>query len=192
MTPALKAPSSRPLPQRRWLNLLVTVASVLGCLLMLPVRLPGIELLGIGPHWLLIWVVAWSVKRSPWKGALAGLALGLLQDAMTASYPSHAFGLVIVGILTARLQKQRYIQEDIVSVALIVFGMAVLTETVLALQISLDRLVTEESLYPPLGEIWLYHQRVALSSAILSSLWAPALYYPLNRWWEHYVPEDLA
>ena len=78
------------------------------------------------------------------------------------------------------------------SVALIVFGMAVLTETVLALQISLDRLVTEESLYPPLGEIWLYHQRVALSSAILSSLWAPALYYPLNRWWEHYVPEDLA
>ncbi|NET35127.1 MAG: rod shape-determining protein MreD, partial [Cyanothece sp. SIO1E1] len=35
-----------------------------------------------------------------------------------------------------------------------------------------------------LAYIWVYHQRVALSSAILSSLWAPAIYYPLKRWWE--------
>jgi hypothetical protein len=35
-----------------------------------------------------------------------------------------------------------------------------------------------------IGEIWSNHQRIALSSAILSSLWAPAVYYPLNRWWE--------
>jgi len=43
------------------------------------------------------------------------------------------------GILTARLQKQRYIQEDFISVALIVFGMAVLAETVTALQFSFWR-----------------------------------------------------
>ena len=79
------------------------------------------ELLGVGPHWLLIWVVAWSVKRTMWQGALAGLVLGLLQDAMTAPHPTHTLSLIVVGVLTARLQKQRYLQEDIISVALIVF-----------------------------------------------------------------------
>jgi cell shape-determining protein MreD len=30
----------------------------------------------------------------------------------------------------------------------------------------------------------LRYQQVALASAILSSLWMPVLYYPLNCWWE--------
>ncbi|MGF1569751.1 MAG: rod shape-determining protein MreD [Nodosilinea sp.] len=178
-----------PVPQPWVINSLVTAASVLVCLLLLPSRVPGMELLGVSPHWLLIWVVAWSIKRSVWEGAVAGLVLGLLQDAMTASQPTHTLGLIVVGVLTARLNKQRYLQEDIVSVALIVFAMAVIAETVLALQISFDQMVSTDSLYPPLGKIWLYHQRVALSSAILSSLWAPALYYPLNRWWDKYSTE---
>lgn len=172
-----------------FLNAAVTVASVLVCLMLLPSRIPGMELLGVGPHWLLIWVVTWSVKRAAWQGAVAGLVLGLLQDAMTSPQPTHTLSLIVVGVLTARLQKQRYLQEDIVSVALIVFAMAVIAETVLALQISLDQLLTEDSLYPSLAKIWLYHQRVALSSAILSSLWAPAIYYPLNRWWDRHSPE---
>ncbi|PSN20221.1 rod shape-determining protein MreD [filamentous cyanobacterium CCP5] len=190
MTSVLSSPK-KSLVLRRWQNAGVTVLTVLVCLLLLPVRLPGMNLLGIGPDWLLIWVVAWSVKRAPWEGAIAGLCLGLLQDAMTTAIPTHTLGLMVAGVLTARLQKQRYIQEDIVSVALIVFGVAVLSETIMALQISLHWLLIDGSLYPPLGEIWPYHQRIALSSAILSSLWAPALYYPLNRWWERQVPEDL-
>lgn len=162
---------------RQGLNCTVTAASVFLCLLILPTRLPGMELLGIAPNWLLIWVVAWSVKRTPIQGAIAGLALGLIQDGMTAPDPSHAVSLAIVGILTARIQKQRYIQEDFISVALIVFGMAVLAETVSAIQFSL---IGDNQLV----DIWVYHQRIALSSAILSSLWAPVVYYPLNRWWE--------
>lgn len=186
MTPITRT-SSLPLWRQPWaVNSIVTAASVLVCLLLLPSRIPGMELLGVAPHWLLIWVVAWSVKRTQWQGAVAGLVLGLLQDAMTFPHPTHTLGLVVVGVLTARLQKQRYLQEDIVSVALIVFAMAVIAETVLALQISLNQLLLADSLYPPLGKIWLYHQRIALSSAILSSLWAPALYYPLNRWWDRY------
>ncbi|MGQ4646013.1 rod shape-determining protein MreD [Lyngbya aestuarii] len=162
---------------RQIINCLVTLCSVFICLMVLPVRLQGMELLGIAPNWLLIWVVAWSVKRTAFQGALAGLALGMIQDGMTAPYPSHVLSLAVVGILTARIQKQRYIQEDFISVALIVFGMAVVGETVTAIQYSLmgDR---------NLAEIWADHQRIALSSAILSSLWAPVVYYPLNRWWE--------
>lgn len=162
---------------RQLINWIVTVGSVILCLVVLPARLPGMELLGIGPNWLLIWVVAWSLKRTALQGALAGLALGLIQDGMTSPDPTHVVSLALVGVLTARLQKQRYIQEDFISVALIVFGMAVVGETIIAIQYSLmgDRSLTE---------IWADHQRIALSSAILSSLWAPVVYYPLNRWWE--------
>ncbi|MEH2375978.1 rod shape-determining protein MreD [Nostoc sp.] len=173
------------LPLSRWhpgirqlLGWIVTVGSVLLCLLLLPTRLPGMELLGIGPNWLLIWVVAWSVKRPVFSGAFAGIVLGLLQDSMTSPNPTHALSLAIVGILTGLLKKQRFIEEDFISIAVIVFGMAVLAETIFGLQLTLisdDRKITD---------IWTYYQRVALASAILSSLWAPVVYYPLNRWWQ--------
>ncbi|QXE23719.1 rod shape-determining protein MreD [Richelia sinica FACHB-800] len=156
---------------------MVIGGSALLCLLMLPTRLPGMELLGIGPNWLLIWVVVWSVKRSVVAGLLSGVVLGMLQDAMTAPDPSHAVGLGVVGVLTALMQKQRFIQEDFISIALIVFVMAVVADTIFAVQLSLmgDR---------TLETIWTYYQRAALASAILSSLWAPVIYYPLNRWWQ--------
>lgn len=166
-------------------NWAVTVGSVLLCLLILPARLPGTELLGVGPNWLLIWVVAWSVKRTAFQGAIAGVALGLIQDGMTAHHPTHTLSLALAGVLTACLQKQRYIKEDFISIALIVFGMAVFTETITAIQFTFQ---DWSSLFTPgsrtLTDIWVYQQRIALSSAILSSLWAPVVYYPLSRWWE--------
>lgn len=159
-------------------NCLVTAASVVLCLLISPTRLPGMELAGIGPNWLLIWVVAWSVKRTVLQGALAGITLGLIQDGMTAHSPTHVLSLMLVGILTARLQKERYLKEDFISIALIVFAMAVIAETVTAIQYSFQG-------GRSLVEIWTYHQLIALGSAVLSSLWAPIVYYPLNRWWQH-------
>jgi rod shape-determining protein MreD len=165
-------------PQTRQIvDYLLMFGSVLLCLMMLPARLPGMELLGIGPNWLLIWVVAWSVKRNAWQGAVAGIILGLFQDGMTASNPTHALSLGMVGFLTGLMQKQRFIQEDFISIALIVFVMAVFSEALFASQLVLagDRNT---------HDIWAYFQQVALASAILSSLWAPVVYYPLNRWWQ--------
>lgn len=170
---------------RQAVNWGITVGSVLLCLLILPTRFSGMELLHVGPNWLLIWVVTWSVKRSMFEGAIAGLVLGLIQDGMTFPSPTHTLSLVVIGVLTARLQKQRYIQEDFISIALIVFGMVVLAETITALQFSLQIVISPDTAaYRDIGTIWLYHQRIALASAILSSLWAPVVYYPLNRWWE--------
>ena len=173
-------------PLKRWhpdvlklTNWAVMVVSVLFCLLMLPTRFLGMELLGIGPNWLLIWVVAWSVKRSVWEGVLAGIVLGLLQDAMTSPDPTHAIALGCVGFLTSVLQKQRFIQEDFISIALIVFVMAIVAETIFGLQLALMNNRQVEY-------IWAYYQRGALASAILSSLWAPVVYYPLNLWWQKF------
>ena len=106
----------------QFMDRMVIFLTVMLCLLMLPTRLPGMELLGIGPNWLLIWVVAWSVNRSVFSGLLSGIILGLLQDAMTSPDPTHALSLGIVGMLTALMQKQRFIQEDFISIALIVFS----------------------------------------------------------------------
>ena len=170
---------------RQGLDASVTVGSLLVCLLLLPTRLPGMELLGIGPNWLLIWVVAWSLNRTVGQGIMAGLTVGIIQDGMSSADPTHAASLIVVGVLAARLQKQRYIQEDFISVALVVFGMSVVAETVTALQFSMETLWgdgTETG--RSLSDIWTYHQRVTLASAILSSLWAPAIYFPLERWWE--------
>ncbi len=171
----------------RWINIGVVIGSALVCTLLLPMRLPGMVLLGVSPSWLLMWLVAWSVQRTSLEGAIAGFILGLIQDGLTGFFPTHTIGLTLVGFLTARIQKQRFIQEDFVSVAIIVFGMTVLAQTAMALQITLHQLVSSTSPYPSLPEIWLQHQRIALSSAILSSLWAPAVYYPLSRWWAHYA-----
>lgn len=168
--------------QRQILNNLIIGGSVLLCLLLNPTRLPGMELLGIGPDWLLIWTVTWSLKRTALQGMLAGLALGMIQDgtiSAPASGPSHVLSLVLVGFLSAKLQKQRYIKEDFISVALIVFVMTIIAESAIALQHILHQIRKP-------ADIWTDYQRIALSSAILSSLWAPVLYYPLNCWWEFY------
>jgi rod shape-determining protein MreD len=158
-------------------NWTITLGSVLFCVLMLPTRFAGMELLGIGPNWLLIWVVAWSVKRSVWEGIFAGVVLGLLQDAMTSPDPTHVITLGFVGGLTALLRKQRFIQEDFISIALIVFMMAIVADSIFGLQLILMGDSNLES-------IWAYYQRGALASAILTSLWAPVVYYPLNVWWQ--------
>ena len=148
------------------------------------------DILGVGPNWLLVWVVVWSISRTPFDGAIAGITLGLLQDGLTGTFPTHVPGLVLAGLLTALLHQRRLLQEDLISVALVVFGLAVVTETVMALQVTGQYLFGEDSLYSSLETIWQYYQRVALSSAILSSLWAPALYYPLKKWWDRYKLKD--
>ncbi|MGB8700699.1 MAG: rod shape-determining protein MreD [Thermosynechococcaceae cyanobacterium] len=159
------------------LNSVLVVGSVVLCALLQPHRLPGMTLLDVAPNWLLIWVVTWSVRRPPIQGAIAGIALGWIQDAMTAPHPTHAIGLGVVGFLTSSLDKQRFIEEDFISAALLVFLMAILAEGILATQIALRG----EWVLP---QIWIHLQQVALSSALISSLWTPLVYVPLNRWWD--------
>lgn len=146
-------------------------------LIALSAPVPGWEIAGVNADWPLIWVVCWSIRRTPLQAACAGLAIGWAVDGLTVARPSHALGLALAGILTARLEKQRYIQEDFISVAVITFAMAVLAETCLAIQ-----QVLTSSL--PQGEIWAHHQWVALGSALVSSLWAPLVYVPLRWWWK--------
>ena len=167
-----------------YLNKLIIAASAILCLLLSLTRLPGMELLGIGTNWILIWVVVWSTKRTIFQGAIAGLVMGLILDGLTGAYPSHVLSLVVVGVLTARLQKHKYIKEDFLSVALIVFVMVIMAETITSVQYIWLGMSSFE-------DIWQDYQQLVLSSAILSSLWTPVLYYPLNSWWEKNLTKTL-
>lgn len=163
---------------RALLYVLGTAGGLGICILLLPARLPGTTLMGYGTNWLLIWLVGWSLHRPVAIAVGAGICLGLLQDSLvlppnSGIFPSHSLSLGLSGGLTALLQKQRYMQEDFISVALIVFAMAVVTETVNALQRSFIGM--------EVVEVWRDHQRIALSSAVLTSLWSPACYFPLSQ-----------
>ena len=110
------APKSRQI-----LNAVIIVGSVLLCVLLSPARLPGMELLGIGPNWFLIWVIIWSLKRKWFRAVQAGIVLGLIQDGMTSAYPSHVLVYGLIAWLTSQLYERRYVKEDPITVVLVVF-----------------------------------------------------------------------
>ncbi len=155
------------------MKIILVVISIIVCCLLLMIRVPGLELLGITPNWLLIWLITWSVKRNIWQSLIAAIALGLIQDSLSGIYPSHVLSLIVIALLTANVYQQKYLKEDVITMMLIVFGMAIIAETVTALQYSI---LTQTNLL----NVWLNYQKVALASAIISSLWTPLVYYPLN------------
>ena len=147
---------------------------VICCALML-LRVPFLELLGTSPNWLLIWLIASSLKKSIWEGAIAGLIAGWIYDAITHATPSHAFAFIVVGVLTAGLQKQKYTGEDFISVAFIVFFMTIISETIFALQYWRMHWLSIPEVLPK-------YQQITIISAIITSLWSPIFYYPFNFW----------
>ena len=157
------------------LNILVICISVAVCSMMMLVDIPGIELLETNPNWLLIWLVAWSIKRTIWQGAIAGLIMGWIYDGIAVNSPSHVLSFILVGIVTSSLQKQKYIGEDFISVALVVFFMTILAETIFAWQYATEYLVS-------IDEVIQQYKQIVIISAIITSLWSPAFYYPFNLW----------
>lgn len=178
---------------RTGLNLLIVIASVGLCLILLPTRLPGMEILGVGPSWLVMWTIAWSLRRSIWHAATAGIVLGLIQDAMTfpttttlGTIPTHVLSLTIVGVLTFWLHRRRYLSDTILSVTIATFFLTIVSELIAGLQY-LFQIIVEQSLAASIDSfsyLWTNQSPVILITAILSGLWMPILYYPLHLWWQ--------
>jgi rod shape-determining protein MreD len=180
-------------------NLIITLVSLLVCMWLSLVRIPGVELFEITPNWVLIWLVSWSIKRSLLEAVVGGLCCGLMLDGLTVSEPSHIFPFVIVAVLTVFIYKRiiKKIQEDFISVALIVFGMAILVEFIRSLQLinfqfsDFSQFVANfQQFVADFQQFWQHQQRAALSTAILSSLWLGVIYLPLNRWWAFIKPSN--
>jgi rod shape-determining protein MreD len=178
---------------RTGLHISIVIATVGLCLFLLPTRIPGMEILGTGPSWLVMWIIAWSIRRSMWHAATAGIVLGLIQDAMTfpagatlGTIPTHVLSLTIVGVLAFWLHKRRYLDDTIFSVSIAAFMLTIVSEFVTGLQYMLETAIgqsTEASL-DSFNYLWTNQSPVILITAVLSGLWMPILYYPLNFWWQ--------
>ena len=156
-------------------NLILIVVSVAICSILMFFRIPGMELLETSPNWLLIWLVSWSLGRTAGQGAIAGLTMGWIYDGITGIDPSHALPFVAIGILTSKLQKQKYLGEDFISVAFVVFFMTLICEAIFAF-------LYLRTYFFSLSLVWTKYQQVAIVSAIITSLWSPIFYYPFNLW----------
>lgn len=156
-------------------NIFVITTSVFICAILMLVYIPGMELLETNPNWLLIWLVTWSIQRTIWQSAIAGLIIGWIYDGVSASSPSHVLSFILVGILTSGLQKQKYLGEDFISIAFIVFFMSIVAETIFAWQYAQQYQVS-------IPQITDQYQQLVIVSAIITSLWSPAFYYPFSLW----------
>lgn len=113
---------------------LATGLSALGLTLLMLFRLPGLELAGVAPHWVLLWLITWAPGHAVWQGIIAVITLGFLLDALSTPYPTHALGLAIAGwILTAGYRRRWFSLEPIALISLC-FGLAILLEATTALQ----------------------------------------------------------
>jgi rod shape-determining protein MreD len=181
---------------RNGLNAAIVIGSVGLCLLLLPTRWPGMEILGVGPSWLVMWTIAWSLHRSIWQAAGAGVVLGLIQDAMTfpmsatlGNVPTHVVSLTIVGVLTFMLHKRRYLDDTILSVSAGVCLLTLVSEAVTGVQYLLQTAIEQSpaASLDSLNYLWADRFTVIPIAALLSGLWMPILYYPLQLWWQKWL-----
>ena len=159
------------------LNILVIVTSLAGCCILSLMSFPGMELFGISPNWLLIWLITWSVRRSIWQAIIAGICVGWIYDALTIANPSHVLSFIVAGAITASLDKDKYLAENFVSVAILVFFMTIVVETIIAIQYFWLQII-------PFNEVLYNYLKIVASSVVITSLWTPLIYIPLNKWWK--------
>jgi rod shape-determining protein MreD len=178
---------------RTGLHILVVISSASLCLLLLPTRFPGMEILGVGPSWLVMWTIAWSLRRSLWHAATAGIVLGLIQDGMTfpatttlGTIPTHVLSLTTVSVLTFLLHKRRYLDDTIFSASIAAFMLTIVSELITGLQYLLQMSIEQSpaASFDSFSYLWTNQSPVILITAVLSGLWMPILYYPLNLWWQ--------
>ena len=156
---------------------LLIIGSAVFCIILSFTRLPGMDLLDIGPNWFLIWVVIWSLRHNSWQATIAGLIMGWIKDGLTYTYPTHLLSLGIVAFLVARLGKNRYLRESFIALVFITFVMVGIGEGIIAIQYLVQGTRSH-------AEVWHHWQQITLSSALLSSLWIPFIAYPFNSLWE--------
>jgi rod shape-determining protein MreD len=173
--------------------LFTVIGSASLCLLLSPTRLPGMEILGVGPSWLVMWAIVWSLRGSLWHATGAGVVLGLIQDGMTflpsvsvGTTPTHVVSLTTVSVLAFVLYKRRYVDDTIVSVSIATFLLTIISESIMGLQYLAQISNRQSPAFSLESSSYLWHDRLLVIpiAALLSSLWMPVLYYPLSLCWQ--------
>lgn len=61
---------------------------------------------GVGPCWAVLWLLPWALSDGPFSGACAGLALGLLLDAVYPGGVTQAPALLLLGWWWGRMGRR--------------------------------------------------------------------------------------
>ena len=67
---------------------------------------PWINIYGIPPCWIVLWMLPWSLKEGENAAIIAGLAFGLLFDGLSISIGSQMPILILLGFWWGRLGRQ--------------------------------------------------------------------------------------
>jgi rod shape-determining protein MreD len=67
---------------------------------------PLLRIGGVPPSWAVLWLLPWSLADGPLSGAVAGLALGLLLDALSLGGATHIPALMLLGWWWGRLARR--------------------------------------------------------------------------------------
>jgi rod shape-determining protein MreD len=87
--------------RQRW----TAVTALLVPLLVLAAPAP-LQLAGVPPSWAALWLLPWALVDGPLSGAVAGVALGLLLDALHAGPVSEVPALALLGWWWGRLGRK--------------------------------------------------------------------------------------
>lgn len=61
-----------------------------------------LRLSGAGPHWLILWLLSWSLCKGPMAGITAGGLLGIGFDTLTIGSATPLYGLTLLGYVWGR------------------------------------------------------------------------------------------
>jgi rod shape-determining protein MreD len=162
-------------------NSIVIVGSVVLCTILGLTRLPGMELMGIGPNWFVIWLSIWCLDRTLIQAILAGFCLGWIQDSLSAPWPSHTIGMVIVSMGFHFCFTHRFWKSDVLFLPLLVMGGVVINDGILSILFSLQD-------GQPILQVWQQRPQLFWISPLLSAIWTPAFFWPLRQWWAGFKP----
>ncbi len=111
--------SSKALTVRYTKSAVIASAILVPCLALINPRLLAIN--GVGPSWVVLWLLPWSLAGGPLLGSFAGLCLGLLLDSISLYGATQIPALIVLGFWWGRLGKVSSATHNNLSLGLLAY-----------------------------------------------------------------------
>lgn len=138
-----------------------------------------VQLNGIPPCWVVLWLLPWAVVEGPLAGATAGIAIGLLLDALQGSNLSSVPLLALLGFWWGQFQTARRPLERSTTLGLLALLGTLLLNGSYALQLYWRAEFSRAA--------W----QTTLAQTLLTALIAPLMCSLLVLFWRRISPQYL-
>ncbi len=128
-----------------------------------------LTLSGIGPSWVVLWLLPWSLEYGPFSGALAGLYLGLVLDGISLDGATHIPVLIALGFWWGCIGRR----GPLIDRSLILGLLALIGSVLVGLSLWVQIVFFQESAL--LNAFYMWGLRNMLAQAIITGLAAPVV-----------------